>query len=439
MLTKFLKIKSLSFTSLIPKFYHSTINKIITYPEIQRFLNKNQTKQIDGITLIPNENYPGISILTRLNKIITNSLGKENSELENNAIRRSLNAFDLNSNNWEIKLKENTQNVNLLTMISYIGKNGKIMSLNYYHGGNNIFGLGQIKDNFINNKLYEIDPQMGIVDMEKLYKQAMKFKPNLIFIGGNSYPRDWDYEFFKKISKKLNCLLMCDISQNYGLISSNLLKNPFKYCDIVTINSNILKSGIIYTKKKNNILKNQINNLMTKKQYLTNKNVLSIISNQMLEIKSNHYKYFSKEVIKNSKSLSDFLLKEGNRLSSNGTDTHLILWDCKPLGINGTQLKKTLELVNIYINKNSIVGDRNLKNPEGVLLGVYDITYRGIREKDIDVIGRFLMKAAKICQKYYNFNGENFMKYIKNDKDIPLLKHEVLDFVKKFPIYDSKY
>ena len=439
MLTKFLNIKSLSFISSIPKFYLSTTNKIINNPELIKFINKNKTKQIDGITLIPNENYPGISILTRLNKIITNSLGKENSELENNAIRRSLNAFDLNSNNWEIKLKENTQNVNLLTMISYIGKNGKIMSLNYYHGGNNIFGFEQIKDNVLNNKLYEIEPQMGIVDMEKLYKQAKKFKPNLIFIGGNSYPRDWDYEYFKKISKKLNCLLMCDISQNYGLISSNLLKNPFKYCDIVTINSNILKSGIIYTKKKTNIIKTQINNIISRKQYLTNKNLLSIISNQMLEIKSNHYKYFSKEVIKNSKSLSDFLLKEGNRLSSNGTDTHLILWDCKPLGINGTQLKKTLELVNIYINKNSIVGDRNLKNPEGVLLGVYDITYRGIREKDIDVIGRFLMKAAKICQKYYNFNGENFMKYIKNDKDIPSLKHEVLDFVKKFPIYDSKY
>ena len=439
MLTKFLNIKSLSFNSLIPKFYHSTINKIITYPEIQRFLNKNQTKQIDGITLIPNENYPGISILTRLNKIISDSLDKENSYLENNANRRCLNAYDLNSNNWEINLKENTLNINLLAMISNIGKNGKIMSLNYYHGGNNIFGFEQIKDNVLNNKLYEIEPQMGIVDMEKLYKQAKKFKPNLIFIGGNSYPRDWDYEYFKKISKKLNCLLMCDISQNYGLISSNLLKNPFKYCDIVTINSNILKSGIIYTKKKNNILKNQINNLMTKKQYLTNKNVLSIISNQMLEIKSNHYKYFSKEVIKNSKSLSEFLLKEGNRLSSNGTDTHLILWDCKPFGINGTQLKKTLELVNIYINKNSIVGDSNLKNPEGVLLGLYDLTYRGIREKDIDDIGRFLMRGTKICQKYAYFHGKQFMQYIKNDKEIPLLKNDVLKFVKKFPIYYSKH
>ncbi len=439
MLTKFLNIKSLSFISLIPKFYLSTTNDIINNHELIKFINNNQTKQIDGITLTPNENYPGISILTRLNKIITNSLSKENSELENNAIRRSLNAFDLNSNNWEIKLKENTQNVNLLTMISYIGKNGKIMSLNYYHGGNNIFGFEQIKDNVLNNKLYEIEPQMGIVDMEKLYKQAKKFKPNLIFIGGNSYPRDWDYEYFKKISKKLNCLLMCDISQNYGLISSNLLQNPFYYCDIVTIKSNILKSGIIYTKKKNNILKKQINNIISKKQFLSNKNILSIISNQMLEIKSNRYKYFSREVIKNSKSLSEFLLREGNRLSSNGTDTHLILWDCKPFGINGTQLKKTLELVNIYINKNSIVGDSNLKNPEGVLIGVYDITYRGIREKDIDDIGRFLLRGTKICQKYADFEGEKFMDYIKNDKEIPLLKNDVLKFVKKFPIYYSKH
>ena len=55
------------------------------------------------------------------------------------------------------------------------------MSLNYYHGGDNIFSFEHLNHNFFNNKLYEIEPQMGIIDMEKLYNKAIEFKPNLIF------------------------------------------------------------------------------------------------------------------------------------------------------------------------------------------------------------------------------------------------------------------
>ena len=76
------------------------------------------------------------------------------------------------------------------------------------------------------------------------------------------------------------------------------------------------------------------------KNFSSYNNILSIIANRMIKIKSPNYINFSKQIKKNSKSLSKYLLNEGNRFSSNGTDTHLILWDLKPLWINGNQLKK---------------------------------------------------------------------------------------------------
>ena len=435
-----IKKTSLSLLYQIPKFLFSSRKPILNNEDLKHFIELNQTIQIDGINLRANEIYPGPSIISRLNRILKEASEKENSYLHETSIKRCLNAFDLNPNDWEITFKEDSQiNTNISTIYSNIGKNGKIMCLNYYHGGNNPFGFEHFKDNIFINKLYEIEPQLGIVDMDKLSEEAKNFKPNLIFIGGNAYPRDWDYENFRKIKKQVNCLLMCDISQIYGLISTNLLKNPFNYCDIVTLGSNILKNGIIFEKKKKNAIKKSINQMiLSKKQYFPNKEILSIISNQMLEIKSNRYKNFSKQIINNSKVLSEYLLNEGNRLQSNGTDTHLVLWDLKPLGINGAQFKKTMSLVNIYLNRNSIAGDSNVKNPQGVLIGLYDATFRNIKEKDIEEIGRFLMNGCRITQKYSHFHGDHYVKLIEGDKDIPLLKKKVLEFVKKFPIYESK-
>ena len=445
MITQYIKIQNL-FNS-IQKFFFSFNYDLMHEPELNNFLKENQKKQKNGINLIPNDNYPSTTILTRLNNILSHSINSNISSLENITIKKCLNAFNLHERDWYINIKENSQsNINISAILSTIGKNSKIMSLNYYHGGDNIFGFEHLNHNFFNNKLYEIEPQMGIIDMEKLYNKAIEFKPNLIFICGNSYPRDWDYEKFKYISNKINCLLMCDMSLNYGLICSNLLKNPFNYCDIITMGSNLLKSGIIFYNKKTiskilNYKNNKIINNKNKihKNFSSYNNILSIIANQMIEIKSSNYINFSKQIKKNSKSLSKYLLNEGNRLSSNGTDTHLILWDLKPLGINGNQLKKTMELVNIDLKEKSIVNDSDYNNPEGILINVYNVTYKGIKKNDIRVIGNFLMRGVKITQKYYNFKEQTFQKLIENDNEIPFLKRDVMDFVKKFTIDDVKY
>ena len=48
------------------------------------------------------------------------------------------------------------------------------------------------------------------------------------------------------------------------------------------------------------------------------------------------------------------------------------------------------------------------------------------------------MNGCRITQKYSHFHGDHYDKLIEGDKDIPLLKKKVLEFVKKFPIYESK-
>ena len=98
-----------------------------------------------------------------------------------------------------------------------------------------------------------------------------------------------------------------------------------------------------------------------------------------------------------------------------------------------------MEWVNIYLKEKLIVSDSDFNNLEGILNGIYNVTYKGIKKNDIRVIGNFLMRGVKITQKYYNFKEETFQKLIENDNEIPFLKRDVMDFVKKFTIDDVKY
>ena len=39
-----------------------------------------------------------------------------------------------------------------------------------------------------------------LIDMDELEKTASVFKPNMIIMGASAYPRDFDYERFRKIA-----------------------------------------------------------------------------------------------------------------------------------------------------------------------------------------------------------------------------------------------
>lgn len=76
--------------------------------------------------------------------------------------------------------------------------------------------------------------ETGLVDYEKLEEKALDFRPKLIICGGSAYPRDWDYARFRAIADKCGALLMCDMAHISGLVATQELQNPFKFCEIVT-------------------------------------------------------------------------------------------------------------------------------------------------------------------------------------------------------------
>jgi glycine hydroxymethyltransferase len=81
---------------------------------------------------------------------------------------------------------------------------------------------------------YGLDMSSHLVDYPQLEKTAKVFKPRLLICGASAYPRDWNYEYLRKIADDQGAFLMCDMAHTSGLIAAGELLSPFEHCHVVT-------------------------------------------------------------------------------------------------------------------------------------------------------------------------------------------------------------
>src|SRR5439155_1682474 len=95
------------------------------------------------------------------------------------------------------------------------------------------------------------------------------------------------------------------------------------------------------------------------------------------------------------------LMDERWRLVSGGTDNHLVLVDVFARGITGKVAEAALDKAGITVNKNTIPYDTNSPMvASGIRVGTPALTTRGMKEPEMEQVGRLLSRALK------NFENE---------------------------------
>jgi len=123
---------------------------------------------------------------------------------------------------------------------------------------------------------------------------------------------------------------------------------------------------------------------------------------------------------------------------SGGTDCHLVLWDLRPRGIDGSRFERVCELCEITVNKNTCPGDKSAMNPGGCRLGTPALTSRGFNEKDMHTVTDFLNEAVEITKqaKSKTKTLKDFKEYVMTDaatlKSIADVRGRVEAFSSKF-------
>src|SRR5690242_21357612 len=122
--------------------------------------------------------------------------------------------------------------------------------------------------------------------------------------------------------------------------------------------------------------------------------------------------------------LAQTMIDEGFRVISGGTDTHLFLMDVFAKGMLGSEAEQALGHAGITVNKNAIPFDSNppLK-PSGIRIGTPALTTRGMKEKEMQQVGRWIAEAL----------------YHRSEPDVlKRIRKEVFELAEAFPLYAER-
>ncbi len=398
-------------------------------------------RQQNHIELIASENIVSKAVLEAQGSILTNKYaegypgkryygGCEHVDLsESLAIERAKKLFNCNFANVQ---PHSGAQANGAVYLALIKPGDTILGMSLNSGGHLTHGAKPAQSGkWFNAIHYDVDKKTGLIDYESVEKLAIENKPKLIIAGGSAYSRIIDFKKFREICDKVGAYLLVDMAHFSGLVAGGVYPNPIKFADAVTSTTHKVlrgpRGGIILT-NSDDLIKKFNSAIFPGLQGGPLMHVIAAKAVCFKEALSDEFKNYSKNVINNAKILSDKLIKNGFKIFSGGTDTHLMLVDLRDFKITGKDAEASLVRSNITCNKNGIPFDtQSPMITSGIRLGTPACTTRGFGPDEFSLIADLISKVLKGLSE----NGQNNSKIEKE------VQKEVIDLCSSFPIYSK--
>lgn len=246
---------------------------------------------------------------------------------------------------------------------------------------------------------YGVDPVTEKLDYDDILALARQHKPKMIIAGFSSYPYQPDFHKFREIADEVGAYLMTDIAHVAGLTVAGAFPNPVGIADVVTFTTHKTFEGprgaVIITHRAD--LAHKIDRaVFPGEQGGPHMNTIAALAVSLRLASTEQYKELQWQTVRNAERLARQLGEHGLSVPYGGTDTHLLLVDCKSIvGPDGTPLSgdmaaRILDLAGIVLNRQTIPGDTSALRPSGIRIGTPWITQRGFGNKEIDRLAEIM-------------------------------------------------
>lgn len=442
-------------------------------PELFDLIEQEKSRQWRSLELIASENFTSRAVIECLGSALTNKYaeglpharyygGNEIvDQVEELCQKRALEAYGLDPEKWGVNVQPYSGSpANFAVYTALLKPHDRIMGLDLPSGGHLTHGFYTYskKENtrkavsatsvYFESLPYRVHPETGYIDYDQLERDAGLFKPAMIVAGFSAYPRDIDYERFRKIADANGSLLMMDMAHISGLVAAGELKSPFDLCDVVTTTTHKSlrgpRAGMIFFRKDERGFEGRINQaVFPALQGGPHEHQIAGVATQLKEVCTPEFKVYAQQVKKNAQALANKLTSLGYSIASGGTENHLVLWDLKPAGITGSKFEKICDAASITLNKNCVPGDRSAVTPGGVRIGAPALTTRKMVESDFEQIAVFLDEVLKIALKLQEQSGpklKDFVALLDGNGEIAAVRKRVHEFATSFPMpgFDPK-
>lgn len=403
--------------------------------DIYNAIMAEKNRQNSCIEMIASENFTSEAVMQAMGSFLTNKYaegypgnryycGCNNIDIiENLARNRACELFGAEYANVQ---PHSGAQANEAVYIACLEKGDTILALSLNSGGHiSHLSKATAQSRFYNAVYYDVNPETYLIDYNQVLELALKHKPKLIITGASSYPRLINFTKFREIADKVGALLMVDMAHIAGLVAGEVHPSPVPYADFVTFTTHKTlrgpRGGAILCKKE---WASKIDSaVFPKMQGGPLEHIIAGKAVCFKEAMTDEFKNYQLQILKNSKTLANNLIKNNIHLITNGTDNHMVLIDLRKHYITGAKLANTLDYIGITTNKNTIPFDTTSKSvTSGLRLGTPAITTRGFVENDIEII-------SNIISEVINNNCELSKEKITEFKQI------VKNLCEKYPLY----
>jgi len=405
-------------------------------PDVAAAIDNETRRQHEGLELIASENFVSEAVLEAMGSVFTNKYaegypgkryygGCEYADVVENLARdRAKQLFGAEHAN--VQPHAGSQ-ANMAAYQAVIQPGDTVLGLNLAHGGHLTHGHHL---NFSGKTYkivhYSVARDIETIDYDDLEKLAERERPKLIIGGGSAYPRLIDFARMRKIADQVGALYLVDMAHFAGLVAGGVHPSPVPHAHIVTSTTHKTlrgpRAGMILSKQ-------EFAAAIDKTVFpgMQGGPLVHIIAAKAVcfrEALAPEFRDYARQIVANAKVLAETLAREGFRIISGGTDTHLMLVDVFSKGMLGSEAEKALGEAGITVNKNAIPFDTNppLK-PSGIRIGTPALTTRGMKEAEMRQVGRWIAAAL-------NARTEAVV--------LGRIRREVLELADAFPLYAER-
>ncbi len=282
-----------------------------------------------------------------------------------------------------------------------------IMGMSLLHGGHLTHGSPANRSGKIYQAVsYSVDPKTERLDYDQVAALARQHKPAMIIAGFTSYSWAPDWARFRQIADEVGAYLLADISHVAGMVVAGAYPSPVGHADVVTFTTHKTLTGprgacILSTEYR---LARRIDRaVFPGEQGGPHLNTMAAIAAALKLAQTERFRALQRQIVANAACLARALESHGLRIPYGGTDTHLLLVDCKSVrAADGTPLMgesaaRILDVAGIVCNRNTIPGDESAGQASGIRLGTPWVTQRGMKEPEMERLAEIIALALKNC------------------------------------------
>ncbi|MEW6034050.1 MAG: serine hydroxymethyltransferase [Chloroflexota bacterium] len=403
-----------------------------TDPEVERVLRSELERQRNTIVLIAAENYASAAVMEAQGSALTNKYAEGYPErryyggcafvdaVERLAVERAQELFHAEHVNVQ---PHSGSQANMAAYFALVEPGDTIMAMSLSHGGHLTHGSpvnfsGKVY-RFVS---YGVSRETETVDYDEVERLARENQPKLIVAGASAYPLILDWERFRRIADGVGARLMVDMAHQAGLIAAGAYPSPVPHAQVVTSTTHKTLRGprggfILCAGEFASAIDAAVFPGMQGGPFMHTIAAKAVCFREAMQL---GFVDYQRAILANAAALADELKRQGLRLVSGGTQSHLVLVDLTSTSVTGRQAEKALEEVGIVANRNAIPFDRLPPQvTSGIRLGTPAVTTRGFGIAEVRQVARLVTRV---------------LSHPDDARVKEQVRQEVLELCRRFPV-----